>query len=416
MPSVLFLCHRLPWPPDKGDKIRSYHVLQWLATRYRVYLGTFVDDPADWRYRDAVEAVCADTCIRPLRPWLTRWRALTSLARGEALTPGCYHDRTLQRWVERVLTEHRPDLTLCYSSGVAPLVLRHHELRRIMDFVDTDSDKWRQYAQTRRGLARAVYAREARKLSAFEHRVAAEFDASLFVSEAEAEFFRRQVPSLADKIRGIANGVDTTYWNPQGSYPDPYQSDERVVVFVGAMDYRANVHAATWFAHEVWPRIRAKQPRACFYIVGTRPTKSVRLLERLDGVVVTGQVDDVRPYLKHAHAVAAPLRIARGIQNKVLEALAMGKPILATPEAWEGIVGFGNPCGCVSDSPEVMAAVAARCLETAEPLRIPEDRATVIAQYGWEHKLAAYADVLRGAGQSGAMTSTLDAMEIEAGP
>ncbi|MGH8124558.1 MAG: TIGR03087 family PEP-CTERM/XrtA system glycosyltransferase [Rhodanobacteraceae bacterium] len=414
MRSLLFLCHRLPWPPDKGDKIRSYHVLRRLAEHYHVYLGTFVDDPADWRWLAEVEAVCAGVCIRPLPPWRARWRALASLARGRAFTLGVYRDRAMRRWVDRIIAERKPDLALCYSSGVAPLVMRHFELRRVMDFVDADSDKWRQYAQARRGLSRMIFQREARRLAQFERAIASQFDASLFVSEAEAAFFRAQAPATADKVYGISNGVDAGYWNPQRGYPSPYQAGERVIVFVGAMDYRANVHAAQWFAREVWPRVLAKRPDARFCIVGARPAREVRMLAKLAGVTVTGQVDDVRPYLAHAHAVTAPLRIARGIQNKVLEALAMEKVVLATPEAWEGIEDFADRQGCISDSPAAMAEAALRSLDFAEPVRVPAARAMVQSRFDWALNLDAYENVLHRA-RNGAVpvpaTRTVEGLE-----
>lgn len=397
MASILFLCHRLPWPPSKGDKIRSYHVLRRLAERHRVYLGTFVDDPADWRYLAEVESVCAEVCVRPLRPWQARGRALAALARGEALTLGCYRDRVLQDWADRLVAERKVDLALCYSSGVAPVMLRHAGLPRVMDFVDADSDKWRQYAEAHRGVTRMIYRREAKRLAAFEREVARQFDGNLFVSEAEAAFFRRTAPASAAKVYGVANGVDAAYWNPRREYANPYRPDERVVAFVGAMDYRANVHAAQWFVQEVWPRVSAARPDARFYIVGSKPTREVQSLERIAGVVVTGRVEDVRPYLAHAHAAAAPLRIARGIQNKVLEALAMEKVVLATPEAWEGIDDFAGRMGCISDSSEAMAAETLRWLDQAQPVRVPAARAMVQSRFDWTRNLDAYEAVLRNA-------------------
>lgn len=394
MRSVLFLCHRLPWPPSKGDKIRSYHVLRRLAEHYRVYLGTFVDDPADWQFRAPVEALCAESCIRPLRPWSVRWRALTSLLRGEPLTVGAYRDPLMRRWVEGLLAERKVDLVLCYSSGMAPFVIGHPQLRRVMDFVDVDSDKWSQYAQAHRGLKRMVYRREARRLAQFERTVAAQFDASVLVSEAEAGFFRRQVPVAAGKVHGIPNGVDGGYWDPRRTCANPYPPTERAVVFVGAMDYRANVHAAQWFAREVWPRVLARCPEARFYIVGSNPTAAVHALGQLAGIVVTGRVEDVRPWLAHAHAVAAPLRIARGIQNKVLEALAMEKVLLATPEAWEGIEDFAGRQGCISDSPEVMAVEALHWLGSPQVARVPAARAMVLSRFDWARNLDTYERVL----------------------
>lgn len=416
MQSVLFLCHRLPWPPDKGDKIRSFHVLRRLAKRYHVYLGTFVDDPSDWRYLEQVKAVCAEVCIRPLKPWRAQARALFALARDEALTLGCYRDPVMRRWVERVLVVREPDLALCYSSGVAPFLVRHPEVRRVMDFVDADSDKWRQYAQARRGLMRMVYRREARRLAEFERAVATQFDASVFVSEAEASFFRHAAPASAGKVYGVPNGVDADYWDPQRDYSSPYGSGERVIVFVGAMDYRANVDAVQWFAREVWPRIVAKRRDARFYIVGAKPAHEVLKLRGLAGVVVTGQVQDVRPFVAHAHAVAAPLRIARGIQNKVLEALAMEKVVLATPQAWEGIGDFEGREGCISNSIDVVAAEALRWLESDPPTRVPAARVMVSSRFDWTRNLDAYENVLRNARRDVAHPETVRSVRLEACP
>ncbi|MEO6800816.1 MAG: TIGR03087 family PEP-CTERM/XrtA system glycosyltransferase [Rhodanobacter sp.] len=416
MQSVLFLCHRIPWPPDKGDKIRSYHVLRRLAERYHVYLGTFVDDPADWRYLASVEALCAGVCVRPLQSWRARWRALVSLVRGDALSVGVYRDGEMQRWVERVLAEQKPVLAVCYSSGVAPLVMQHDQLRRVMDFVDVDSDKWRQYAQARRGVARMIYRLEAGRLARFERTIAAQFDASILVSEAEAAFFRKQVPESADKVHGIPNGVDAQYWNPQLDFSNPYGQGERVVAFVGAMDYRANVDAVQWFAREVWPFVYARSQDARFYIVGSKPTAAVRALTELPGITVTGRVEDVRPYLAHAHVVAAPLRIARGIQNKVLEALAMEKVLLATPEAYEGVADFEGRQGCIDASPEVLATEALRWLDSPIVVRVPEARAMVLSHFDWVRNLDLYESFLSDTKPDAAAMAAVNETGLEACP
>ena len=397
MSGVLFLCHRLPWPPSKGDKIRSYHVLQRLAERHRVYLGAFVDDRADWQHLAAVRALCTETCIRPLIPWRAKLRSLTAFLRGQPLTIGYYRDRMMQRWVERVLAGHKVDVALCYSSGVASFVMRHKQLRRVMDFVDVDSDKWRQYAATHHGVSGMIYRREARRLAQYERAIAAQFDASVFVSQPEADFFGRSAPESAAKVHGIPNGVDSEYWNPERKYPNPYRPGERVVVFVGAMDYWANVHAMQWFVREVWPRVRARRPDGHLYIVGAKPAPAVLALAQLPGIAVTGRVEDARPYLAHAHAAVTPLRIARGIQNKVLEALAMGKVLLATPQAYEGIDDFEGRQGCISDVPEIMAAEAVRWLGEKQPVQVAAARVLVQSRYRWSKVLDAYESVLQSA-------------------
>jgi sugar transferase (PEP-CTERM/EpsH1 system associated) len=414
MASLLFLCHRMPWPPDKGDKIRAHHVLRRLAEHHDVYLGTCVDDPDDWRHLASVEALCAGVCVRPLPAWRMRMRALAAWGRGDPLTLGAYRDRVLQRWVDGLVANRTIDTAVCFSSGVAPLVMRHAQLRRVMDFVDVDSDKWRQYADAHTGLKRAIYRREARRLAAFERAVAESFDASLLVSASEAAFFRRAVPAAANRVHGIANGVDAKHWHPQGIHANPYALGERTLVFVGAMDYRANVDAVAWFVREVWPAITARQPLARFYIVGSKPAAAVRALAAVEGVRVTGRVEDVRPYVAHAHAVVAPLRIARGIQNKVLEALAMEKVVLATPQAWEGIDDFAGRQGCIDASPGVLAAEALRWLGQREPAAVPAARLLVESRFDWSRNLDAYEGVVCGTRDAAAVAHAVHLRRPEA--
>jgi len=236
------------------------------------------------------------------------------------------------------------------------------------------------------------------------------------VSEAEAGFFRTQVPAAAGKVYGIPNGVDAAYWDPQHDHSNPYPAGERAVVFVGAMDYRANVDAVEWFAHSVWPQVFAKRQDARFYIVGRKPTATVRALGELPGVVVTGEVEDVRPYVAHAHVVAAPLRIARGIQNKVLEALAMEKVVLATPEAWEGIEGFEGRQGCIDDSPEALAKAALHWLDAPRPAQDLAARAMVLRCHDWTRNLDAYEKVLGRVRSGRVVVDAVGAARLEACP
>lgn len=396
MQELLFLCHRLPFPPNKGDKIRSYHLLRYLAEKYRVHLGTFVDDSADWQHAAAVRELCVDTCIRPLSPWPARLRALRALGRAGPLTVSYYHDKIMGDWVDRTLAAGTVSTVLAFSAAMAPFMLRGQVNRRVMDFVDVDSDKWRQYADTRAGLARMIYRREARCLGTFERQVAAQCDACVFVSGTEAEFFRQRVPELAGRVHGIANGVDMEYWNPALGYPNPYGMEERVLVFVGAMDYWANAEGVRWFVRSVWPRIKSELPAARFYIVGAHPGRAVRALAGIGGVVVTGEVADVRPYVSHAYAVVAPLRIARGIQNKVLEALAMGKVLLSTPQAYEGIEEFKARPGCVSDKPEMLASEALRWLTGPRPGWFSAVREHMLSHYRWRQTIAQFEALLEG--------------------
>lgn len=339
MDPLLFLVHRIPYPPNKGDKIRSYHLLKYLSERYEVYLATFVDDEDDWQYRENVEGLCAACHFSPIDPRRARVRSLKGLLSGRPLTLGYYRDEALQRWVDGLLGDGRIQRVLVFSSAMAQYVDggRSESLRTVVDFVDIDSDKWAQYSETKPWPASWLYRREAKALFRYEREVALQSDVSLFVSEAESELFKQRVPEASGCITYINNGVDTDYFSSQRGYADPYQAGEAAVVFTGAMDYWPNVDAVTWFAREVFPEVRKQRPDAWFYIVGARPTPDVLGLAELPHVKVTGTVKDVRPYLSHARVAVAPLRVARGIQNKVLEAMSMAKPVVATGMALEGI-------------------------------------------------------------------------------
>ena len=404
MADLLYLCHRIPYPPNKGDKIRSWHMLQHLAARHRVHLGCFVDDPHDWRYADRLREICVDTHFVRLSPGLARLRSLAGLLDGRPLTLAYYRDRGLARWIARVLAETRPGGIVAFSSAMAQFVMPPPEAtrdapRRVIDFVDVDSEKWRAYAEKRRGLDRWIYGREARTLLAYERRIAAAFDASLFVSDAEAALFRRLAPETAARVGHMANGVDCDYFSPERAYEDPYWDEAGpVVVFTGAMDYWANVDAVRWFAEAVFPLVRARVPGARFFIVGAKPTPEVRhLAAHDDAIVITGRVPDVRPYLAHAAAVVAPLRIASGIQNKVLEAMAMAKATLATPEAVEGIAAEPEREILVADTPESFSRKLCSLLADGDLGGLgARARARVAETHGWAVNLARLDEILEG--------------------
>jgi sugar transferase (PEP-CTERM/EpsH1 system associated) len=336
-PELLMLVHRIPYPPNKGDKIRAWHLLEFLTRHYEVHLGAFVDAEEDWQHADTLRRVCAETCLLPLNPRYAKLRSLTGLLTGQALTLPYYASGAMQRWVDAVLARRPVRHVVVYSSAVAQFVIRAREVQRIMDFVDLDSDKWLQYSPSKPWPLSWLYRREGRKLLQWEREVARVFDVSLFVSPAEASDFRRLAPESAHKIGSYVNGVDLGYFSPDHDFASPYPEGSCAIVFTGAMDYWPNVDAVNWFAREIFPEIRRAHPDAVFAVVGSRPATEVLALRTLPGVMVTGYVPDVRPYLKHAALVVAPLRIARGIQNKVLEAMAMGKTTIASPEALAGI-------------------------------------------------------------------------------
>ena len=341
MNELLYLVHRIPYPPNKGDKIRSYHLLKQLAQSYTVHVGAFVDADEDWQYADALAKIAGgEVKLLPLNPRWARLKSAYGLLSGEPLSLPYYRNAALQHWVDTLLARRPITRALAFSSGMAQYLMPHAQLRRVIDFVDIDSDKWRQYADKKTWPMRWVYRREARTLFDYERSTTQAFNASTFVSAAEAALFKQLAPDCADKVYSFSNGVDTDYFSPAHHFSSPYAADEQVLVFTGAMDYWPNVDAVIWFANAIWPALRRRYSTARFYIVGSRPAPAVQALAQLAGVVVTGSVPDTRPYIAHATLALAPLRIARGIQNKVLEAMAMAKPTLVTAQALEGIAAI----------------------------------------------------------------------------
>ena len=385
MENLLFLVHRIPYPPNKGDKIRSYHFLRALSTHYHVFLGTFIDDQEDWNYETSVQPFCQETCIQALDPVQSKIKSLTGLLTGEALSLPYYKNKTMQRWVDQVVKQHNIKKVLIFSSVMAQYIDNKAPLEMIADFVDVDSDKWLQYARKKRWPESWIYRRESRQLLKFEKQVIGRAGAGVFVSELEAELFRSLAPELKDKVKAVNNGVDTDYFSPLHSFNSPYQQNERVLVFTGAMDYWANADAVKWFAEQVFPAIYRQNESVRFYIVGSKPTREVLALAEKPGIVVTGTVKDIRPYIAGAEVVIAPLRIARGIQNKVLEAMAMGKVIVATPAAIEGIPVNDQLDLSIIDEPEQFAGEICNLLKSSRlPLASEQNRNFVLERFSWQ--------------------------------
>ncbi|GGE86983.1 TIGR03087 family PEP-CTERM/XrtA system glycosyltransferase [Massilia psychrophila] len=388
MEDLLLLIHRIPYPPNKGDKIRSYHLLKHLAQSYRVHLATFVDDADDWQHVPRVEALCASSHFASLNALLARVRSLGALLANRSLSRDYYRNHGLRQWAANAMQAHDIKRIVVFSSAMAQYAEAFPDVRRVVDFCDVDSDKWRQYAEQKSWPMNWLYRHEARQLLAYERKVALECDASLFVSSPEADLFKKLAPESAAKIDFFNNGVDTEYFSPDRSYASPYAAGERAVVFTGAMDYWPNIDAVQWFAADVMPQLRARFANLRFYIVGARPSGAVQALAQLPGVVVTGTVPDVRPYIAHAQVAVAPLRIARGIQNKVLEAMAMATPVVVSPQALEGIEAIpGTDLVLAIDAAGFVAEVSA-LLAVANTAIGQVARSKVEKLYSWPSNLA----------------------------
>lgn len=330
-PVVLYLVHRVPYPADKGDRIRNYNVLRCVAQHADVHVATLADEPVTADVRAALAAYCTRLDVVPAGGWARWLRGATSLVCGRTVTEGMFHVPAFARLVTELARATPYHAVLTSSSSMAPY-LDLPELRglpAVVDLVDVDSEKWFDYARTARGWKAWLYRTEGWRLRRLEERLPPRVRAVTLVSEAEATLYRRFC--LRGAVHAVTNGVALDYFRPVE------QQDEAGCVFVGALDYHPNVEGTTWFCREVWPTVHRRWPDVHLDIVGRRPGAAMRRLAEVPGVTVVGQVPDIRPHVAKAAVAVVPVRIARGVQNKVLEALAMSKAVLATPQAIAGL-------------------------------------------------------------------------------
>ncbi len=329
---LVFLCQRVPWPPDRGDRITTWNFLQhFLARGFRVQVGCFREEARD---AEGV-AFLREQGVEVVAPGLSRrWRKITSLRgllTGEPLTLPFFRDHAVARAVDAWCTPTPPDLLWVYSSSMAQYALAVPARAKVMQFAELDSDKWAQFAARSGPFGRWLYGREAKRLLAFEDRVARTFSRSAVVSEVERTLFRERIPGVEPVV--LPNGVDVEHFTSGGDA----RRHPRTAIFTGVMDYEPNVDGVCWFAAECWPAIRARHPDARLLIVGSKPVPRVTALAGLPGVTVTGRVPTTPPWFDEAAVAIAPLRLARGVQNKVLEAMSMALPVVSSPQAAQGL-------------------------------------------------------------------------------
>lgn len=400
--NILYLTHRVPFPPNKGDKIRSFRELEGLARRHRVWCACFVDTPADNRFADLLRAYCHDVSAVRLDRRRATLRGIAGLIRGKTITESFYRHAAMREVLRTWGKSVRFDVVVAFSSGMADYALQVPADRHVLDMCDLDSRKWMDYAAASRAPARWLYQTEGHRLAEAERAWIDRFDATILVSEAEASDLRGVVePS---KLHIVGNGV---------SLPDLAETDgvvhtdgketilpdsRPVVGFVGVMDYRPNVDAVSWFVSHCWREIRAAIPEAVFRIVGRSPARRVRRLASTPGVEVVGEVEDTIAEVRRFDVSVAPVRLGRGVQNKVLEAMAAAKPVVLTRKAAEGISGRHLEDFVVADQPaEITEAVVRLLCDPAERRRLGRAaRRFVAVHHCWEEMLRKFELVVTG--------------------
>ncbi len=393
--NILFLAHRIPFPPNKGDKIRSFHLLQSLHEKGQVFLGTLLDDPRDRQHVDILRERFASVFAVENFSKIKRYLSAGEHLRNKPASVGFFYDRSLQNWVDDVLSQKRIDLVFCFSSTMAEYLFRSREwpklkesgVRLLMDFCDVDSQKWLDYGAIKSWPFSSFFRQEGRLLMGYERRVAECFDYCFLASSREKDLFDQL--HEAHNVGVLENGVALEFFTNRHMEPDGKFDTGPKVVFTGAMDYDVNIDGVCWFVDVIWPAIRSQVEDAKFYIVGSNPVPQIEKLGIRDDIEVTGFVEDIREYYEMATVCVAPLRVARGIQNKVLEAMAMSKAVVCTPNAFEGISAQpGRDLVVVDDPDEFSSAVISVLKDQDQRAQIEKaGRECMERNYCWQQKL-----------------------------
>lgn len=387
---VLYLTHRVPYAPNRGDRIRAFHTLRLLRqSGVEVHVVALAHDDDEWRSALGMEGLVTTWEVIRVPRWRNRLRAVVALGGVTPLTHALLDSQALRGAVGRA-ADWKPHAVLAFCTGLAPLAMERplDRLPFVLDMVDVDSAKWNDFAAEARAPMRWIYSREARRLGEFEARAARAAAATVVITTREAATLARLAPEARVIVAG--NGVDIESFAPP--VPCVRRPD---VVFTAVFDYAPNQQGAVWLAHEVWPLVRLARPEARLLLVGARPTRRVwGLASQHAGIVVTGQVPDVRPYLWQASVAVAPLRVARGTQNKVLEALAAGVPAIVTPAVFDGLPAqAARVCVVASQARDFAAAIvdALAALPHAPAANAVED-------LSWHSALRPLLDVLMEVG------------------
>ncbi len=375
---ILYVCHRFPFPPKRGGKIRPFNMIRHLSANHEVFVASLARSEAEAIEGQGISPYCAHFEVAQVRKPVQLARMVARLPTPTPSSMGFFYSADLARRVRALLSRERFDLIFVHCSSVAQYVAHVRDTPKILDFGDMDSQKWLEYARYKPFPLSAGYWLEGKKLEREEGRLAALFDMCTATTRAEWETLASY--GVAVPSDWFPNGVDSEYFAPT---EEPYAAD--TISFVGRMDYYPNQECMFDFCANALPLLRERRPAVKLLIVGADPSPAVRKLGELPGVTVTGSVPDVRPYVRSSALMVAPLNIARGTQNKILEAMAMGVPVVTSRVAAGGVDAVAGEHFLVATSPGEHAQAILRILDDpAERRRLAiAGRARMLSHHDW---------------------------------
>jgi len=372
---IFYIAHRIPFPPNKGEKIRTFNQIKYLSDKHDIFLCFLVDDKRDLAFVESLRDYCGNMEFTYIPSFFSKIRGLVqSFFSSLPITILCFRSKRLEKRLNRIFKEQQFDIVIASCSSVAQYIPTHIK-PKVMDLIDVDSDKWSQYAQFAKFPKKWIYKREAQRMKKYEQHLINTWEKCYVISPQEA-----QVVASQKKLEVLANGVDLEY------FANTYQNHGVNIVFLGTMNYFPNEDAILYFHKQIWPQITERDHHAKLYIVGRDPSPAICELKS-DRVIVTGAVEDTRPYLQNAKVAIAPIRIARGVQNKVLEYLACDLPCVISSSAAEGIdLKDLNDGLWIEDTPTQFAERVLYCLQNDVEIS-PQRRQKFAQKYSWQTHL-----------------------------
>lgn len=381
--NILYLCHRFPFPPKRGGKIRPFNMIRHLsASGHQVTVCSLARSPQESQEASGIAPYCSDFAIGQVQEHIQVARMVVRLPLATPSSMGYFYSPALAQRVQALLKSRKWDLLFVHCSSVAPYVAHVQDVPKILDFGDMDSHKWFEYAHFKPFPLSLGYRLEGYKMLLAEKRLARKFDLCTATTRSEWETLNSyQTGSDTD---WFPNGVDASYFSPTEA---PYDPD--TISFIGRMDYYPNQECMARFCAQTWPLLKSMRPALKLLIVGADPSPAMRQLGELPGVSVTGSVPDVRPYIRGSALMVAPLQIARGTQNKILEAMAMGVPVVTSPIAAGGVDADAMAHFLVADSPQAYAQAILRIITNpSERARLSEaGRQRMLSHHAWPHSM-----------------------------
>jgi len=388
--NILFVCHKVPYPPNKGEKIRAFHIIKYLSKRHKIFLYSLCGNRDDFKHKEKLKEYCHSVNIYRIYPLISFLRIFIYLFTRFPLTFAYFFSYCMNRDIENILKEGSIDAVFSYCSSSAQYTLDTKKgVKKIIDFVDVDSDKWKRFADSVTFPLSLIYTLEAKRLQKWEKKINRTYDALLVTTEKEREKLELIDPSSEGKMRVISNGIDFDHFKPQKK-----EQDKPALIFTGQMDYLPNVDAAIYFYKRILPLIKRDIPDIIFYIVGRSPSPIVRLICKK--AVITGYVDDIRDYFPMASVYVASLQIVLGVKNKVLEAMASGLPVVATKEVLQSIEAIPEKEILIGETPEEFAQKVIELLKDKEKRDFISKNAQQLVRkkYNWITNLSALDEII----------------------